>query len=87
MPMTFHAMMAFRCARCFALYGVPEPSAMYGSTKEVDLLLANPCAACGKGSVEHIGHFWFEPTAQAVTPEQEVEEEYLRDPSTGHCPD
>lgn len=61
MAWTIDGLPAFRCTRCFVLYVIPHLEATYGTEKEVDLLLANPCAACGKGAVEPIGMIYYRP--------------------------
>lgn len=61
MPWTLDGLPAFRCVRCFSLYVIPHLEATYGPSKEVDKLLANPCAACGKGTIVPIGMLYYRP--------------------------
>lgn len=61
MAWTLDGLPAFRCTRCSALYVVPDLAETYGGHKVVDLLLANQCAACGKGAVEPIGMLYYRP--------------------------
>lgn len=55
LPQVFTWVALYRCERCFALFCVVDQNAKYGAVREVDLVEANPCSACGKGSVEWIG--------------------------------
>ncbi len=53
--------MAFRCTRCCAVFVVGRSDETYGGHRQVDLLQANPCRVCGKGSVEPFGDLYYKP--------------------------
>ncbi len=46
----------FQCQRCFACYVLADSQCAekYGAVEKRDLILANPCRVCGKGSVEEL---------------------------------
>jgi len=45
----------YRCERCAVLFALVDLEEKYGAYTKEDLLLANPCSACGKGSVSAFG--------------------------------
>ena len=70
MAWTLYGLAAYRCTRCFALFVIPDTDATYGPEKEVDILLANACACCGKGTVEPIGTLYYRPSDRVPAPQR-----------------
>jgi len=45
----------YRCDRCAALFALFDLEETYGPCTKEELLLANGCPACGKGSISPFG--------------------------------